>query len=70
MRIMESWDSSSCACWDGEEGGDDGGFYKQDGSVLPDPKTHPPIPQKIRLTATGEPQDPTEGDSISWRTAG
>ena len=24
--------------------GDDGGYYKQDGSVLPNPKTHPPAP--------------------------
>jgi uncharacterized protein YfaS (alpha-2-macroglobulin family) len=47
----------------GREDGEDGGFYKQDGSVLPDPKTHPPDPSTISYR-NGEPQDPTESDDI------
>jgi len=47
----------------GREAGDDGGFYKQDGSVLPDPKTHPPDPQNVSYR-NGEPADPTEADNI------
>jgi alpha-2-macroglobulin len=43
--------------------GVDGGFYKQDGNVLPDPKSHPPDPQNITYR-NGEPQDPTDGDDI------
>ncbi len=47
----------------GRQTGDDGGFYRQDGSVLPNPKTHPPDPQTTYYR-DGEPQDPTEADNI------
>jgi len=47
----------------GREEGNDGGFYKQDGSVVPDPKTHPPDPANVSYRH-GEPMDPTEGDDI------
>jgi len=43
----------------GRTAGDDGGFYKQDGSVLPNPKTHPPEPGSVTYR-DGEPEDPTE----------
>jgi uncharacterized protein YfaS (alpha-2-macroglobulin family) len=46
----------------GRTAGTEGGFYKQDGSVLPDPKTHPPDPPLYYRN--GEAQDPTEGDDI------
>ena len=47
----------------GRQQGDNGGFYKQDGSVLPDPKSHPPDPQNTYYR-NGEAVDPTEGDDI------
>lgn len=47
----------------GRQPGDDGGFYRQDGSVLPDPKSHPPDPQDVYYR-NGEAQDPTDRDDI------
>ncbi len=47
----------------GRQQGDDGGYYQQDGSVLPDPKSHPPDAQST-VYKNGEALDPTEGDTM------
>jgi uncharacterized protein YfaS (alpha-2-macroglobulin family) len=47
----------------GRQGGNDGGYYKQDGNVLPDPKTHPPKPEEM-IYKNGEQVDPTMGDNM------
>ena len=52
----------------GRTGGDDSGFYKQDGSVLSDPKTHPDDQSK-NYDNNGELIDPTE-KATSWPIAG
>lgn len=44
----------------GRTSGDDDGFYKRDGSVLPDPKKQPVVAGNYGR----EPQDPTEKDDI------
>ncbi|MCE0483690.1 MAG: alpha-2-macroglobulin family protein, partial [Methylacidiphilales bacterium] len=44
-------------------GGDDSGFYKRDGSVMLDPKTHPDDQQKS-YDSNGELRDPTDDDQI------
>jgi uncharacterized repeat protein (TIGR01451 family) len=47
----------------GRKAGEDGDFYRQDGSTTPDPKSHPPAPQNI-LYRNGELQDPTDADDM------
>ncbi|HEY0257075.1 MAG TPA: hypothetical protein VGC39_06510, partial [Candidatus Methylacidiphilales bacterium] len=47
----------------GRKEGEHGAFYKQDGSLLPDPLNHPVAPQDV-VYHNGEPQDPTEADDV------
>lgn len=45
------------------EKGDDGGYYLDSGSVMPNPVMHPPEPNRISYK-NGEPTDPTEDDGV------
>jgi uncharacterized repeat protein (TIGR01451 family) len=47
----------------GRQAGNDGGYYKQDGSVILDPKSHPPKPEEM-IYKNGQQVDPTMGDDM------
>jgi alpha-2-macroglobulin len=47
----------------GRTAGEDASYYQNGGSLMPDPKKHPQAPGDI-VYKNGEPQDPTDGDSL------